>query len=207
MLESTNHIIIILKRQLLLSFVGLKKVITVTEENKGFFSTERGKRFIKFAIIGLAGWGINELLIFLFLLMFDSIFSFDPLFMIWSLEIDKVLISSLMSITIVMVITFVSHKLWTFKGQDKDYKPKAIVQFLQFALIGISSFAMYTGIIFGLHSKLGANKYLATSIGFFTGLVNNFVWNDLWTFSPKVLEKRKKREETRLQRKEDRSSK
>lgn len=182
-----------------------KKVITLEEESKGFFSTERGKRFAKFAIVGLAGWGINELLIFLFLLMFDSIFSFDPLFMIWSIEIDKVLVSSLMSITIVMIITFISHKFWTFKGQDKDYKPKAIVQFLQFALIGITSFAMYTGIIFGLHTKLGINKYLATSIGFFTGLVNNFIWNDLWTFNPRLLEKRKAKKEERAMSEENKN--
>jgi putative flippase GtrA len=167
------------------------------EEKESFFSTERGKRFVKFVIVGLAGWGINELLIFLFLLMFDSIFSYDTLFTIGKIEVDKVLVSSLMSITIVTVLTFTSHKFWTFRGQEKDYKPKAIIQFLQFAVIGITSFAMYTGIIFGLHTKLGVNKYLATSIGFLTGLVNNFIWNDLWTFNPKFLEKRKMKRENK----------
>ncbi len=173
----------------------------MTEEKQNFFSTNRGKRFAKFVIIGLIGWGINELLIFLFLMMFNRFFSYDPLFIIWSLEIDKVLVSSLMSITIVMVITFLSHKFWTFKDQEKGYKPTAFVQFLQFAGIGITSFAMYTAIIFGFHTKLGGNKYLVTSIAFFVGLVNNFIWNDLWTFSPRFLDKRMKRSENRKQRK------
>ena len=134
----------------------------MTEEKQSFFSTERGKRFLKFAIIGLTGWGINELLIFLFLLLFNRIFSSDPLFTIGSLEVDSVLVSSIISITLVMTINFILNKLWTFKEQEKGYQPKTIVQFLQFAGIGITSFAMYTAIIFGFHTKLGGNEYLVT---------------------------------------------
>jgi len=177
----------------------------LVEEKKGFFSTQRGKRFIKFAIIGIIGWGINELIIFLSLLVLDSIFDFNPLFVVWGLEIDKVLVSSLISITIVITFTFTMNKLWTFKQQEKEYQPKAILQFVQFALIGITSFAFYTSIIFGLHTQLSVNKYLATSIGFFVGLVNNFIWNDLWTFNPKFMEKRMKRSEERNLRKKNKT--
>jgi len=37
------------------------------------------------------------------------------------------------------------------------------------------------------------NKYLVMTIAFYAGLISNFIWNDLWTFNPKFLEKRMKR--------------
>ena len=102
-------------------------------ENKGnFFSTQRGKRFVKFAIIGLIGWGINELFLYLFLLLLDRFFVNDLLFEIWRFDIEKVLIASMASLAIVMVFTFTSNKLWTFKEQEKDVQTKPFVQFLHY---------------------------------------------------------------------------
>lgn len=155
------------------------------KEKDRFFSTERGKRFVKFFIIGLIGWGLNELLIFLFLLLLNSIFDNDLLFEIWRIDVEKALVASLLSIAIVMVVNFILNKLWTFKEIEKDVHTKAVIQFLQFTLIGLTGLAFYTGVMYILFTLLHANEYLASSIAFFIGLINNFIWNDLWTFNPK----------------------
>lgn len=163
------------------------------EEKSKFFSTQRGKRFVKFAIIGLTGWGLNELLIFLFLLMLDRFFESDLLFEIWRFDIEKALIASLLSIAIVMVVNFVLNKIWTFKEIEKDVQTRPLIQFIQFTLIGLTGLVFYTGVMYILYTLLHANEYLASSIAFFVGMVNNFVWNDLWTFNPKFKERKEEK--------------
>jgi len=161
------------------------------EKNKrNFFSTQRGKRFVKFAIIGLIGWGINELFIYLYLLLLDRYFVNDLLFELWILDIEKILVASIGSLAIVMVFTFVSNKFWTFKEQEKDIQTKPFFQFIQFILVGLTGLAFYSGVVYVLATLLHANEYLSTSIAFFVGLVNNFIWNDLWTFNPRLKEKK-----------------
>ena len=166
------------------------------KEKENFFSTQRGKRFVKFAIIGLIGWGINELFLYLFLLLLDRYFVNDLLFEIWRFDIEKVLIASMGSLAIVMVFTFTSNKLWTFKEQEKDVQTKPFVQFLQFVLIGLTGFALYSGVVYILATLLHVNEYLTTTIAFFVGLINNFIWNDLWTFNPKFKTKNEEEETT-----------
>ena len=59
----------------------------------------------------------------------------------------------------------------------------------------------------GLHGSLLWNKYLVMTIAFYAGLINNFIWNDLWTFNPKFIEKRKKRKEHRIEKRENKRKK
>ena len=173
------------------------------KDKESFFSTQRGKRFVKFAIIGLIGWGINELLIFLFLLLLDRKFDNDLLFELWRFDIEKVLVASLFSIAIVMVVNFVLNKIWTFKKQERDVQTKPLIQFLQFTLVGLTGLAFYSGVIYILATLLHANEYLASSIAFFVGLVNNFSWNDLWTFNPKFMKKLNEKKEQITDRNEE----
>ncbi len=77
------------------------------------------------------------------------------------------------------------HKAWTFKGLEKNTEVRAITQFFQFLLIGLTAAVLYIGIIYVLHNILDWNEILSTTIGFFVGILNNFIWNDLWTFNPK----------------------
>ena len=159
------------------------------EETERFFSTERGKRFGKFLAIGIFGLGLNELIIFICLVVLDILFLQDLLFSITTLEIKKIQIASLISITVVMITNFFLNKIWTFKEQEKDTNPNTLKQLIQFALIGLTGLAIYQGIIYLFHNVLGLNEYFSTSIGFFLGLINNFIWNDLWTFNPKFIQK------------------
>lgn len=74
------------------------------------------------------------------------------------------------------------HKVWTFKGLEKDVDVKVITQFFQFLLIGLSAAVLYIGIIYLLHNILDWYEFPSTTIAFFVGILNNFIWNDLWTF-------------------------
>ncbi|MHA1346943.1 MAG: GtrA family protein [Candidatus Heimdallarchaeaceae archaeon] len=150
-----------------------------------YFNKARGIRFAKFLVIGIVGWGLNELFIFLSILILDQFFVSDLLFNIWYFEIKKIQIASLCSIILVTAFSFNMHKSWTFKGLEKRTDVKASTQFFQFLLIGLSAAVLYIGIIYVLHNILDWNEFFSTTIGFFVGILNNFVWNDLWTFNPK----------------------
>lgn len=165
----------------------------MTKEKAGFFSTERGKRFIKFAIIGTIGWGLNFLLLYLFDMLLGITFLKDIDISIWVFAINQGVVASLLSMAVVFVFTFIMNKIWTFKDQGKEFQPSTLFQFFQFTLIGFVGYAIYTGIMMGLHGSLLWNKYLVMTIAFYAGLISNFIWNDIWTFNPKFIEKRMKR--------------
>ena len=122
---------------------------------------------------------------------------------IWIFAVNQGVIASLLSMAIVFVFTFVMNKIWTFKNQGKEFQPSTLFQFFQFTLIGFVGYAIYTGIMMGLHGSLLWNKYLVMTIAFYAGLISNFTWNDLWTFNPKFIEKRMKRREERIKKKEE----
>ncbi len=172
----------------------------MVEESDRFFSTKRGKRFVKFALIGTIGYGLNFLLLYLFNLLLDTTAVQYLNKKIWIFTINQGVIASLLSMAIVFVFTFVMNKFWTFKNQGEEFQPNTLFQFFQFSLIGFVGYAIYTGIMMGLHGTLHWNQYLAMTIAFYTGLINNFFWNDIWTFNPKLIEKRKsKKAEKRTQ--------
>ncbi len=149
----------------------------------------------------MTGWGLNLLFLFLFGLLLDAFFVNDILVIIWVFVIRKGVVASLLSMIIVFVFTFVMNKIWTFREQGREFQPNTLFQFFQFTLIGLTGFALFTGFMLWLHGSLNWNEYLASSIAFFVGLVNNFIWNDLWTFNPKLIEKRKLKRENKELRK------
>lgn len=156
----------------------------MNQEKPKYFCKARGIRFTKFLVIGIVGWGLNELFIYLSILILDQFFVSDLLFNIWFFEIKKIQIASLTSIILVIAFSFNMHKSWTFKGLEKRADVKATTQFFQFLLIGLSAAVLYIGIIYVLHNILDWNEFFSTTIGFFVGIINNFFLNDLWTFNP-----------------------
>lgn len=54
-----------------------------------YFCKARGIRFAKFLLIGIVGWGLNELFIYLSILILDQFFVSDLLFELWLFEIKK----------------------------------------------------------------------------------------------------------------------
>ena len=172
----------------------------MTQEKEKYFTKDRGIRFVKFALIGTIGWGLNELLIFLCLLALDQFFVNDLLFELWFLDIKKLQIASIVSIILVAAFNFTINKIWTFKKLEENVETKPAMQFGQFLLIGLSAAVLYVGLIYLLHNLLHWNEYLASTIGFYVGLINNFIWNDLWTFNP---ENKKQKEDNSKEQSEN----
>lgn len=60
---------------------------------------------------------------------------------------------------------------------------RIFIQFLKFAIVGISN-TLLTGLtIWILLSVFQYSNYLANILGYVIGLINSFVWNQRWTFS------------------------
>ena len=156
---------------------------------KNFFSHPIFRRFAKFFLVGTIGWGLNNLLLYLLNLMLSQTAVKELNVKIWFLTVNQGVIASILSMTVVIVFTFFINKIWTFKGEE--FHSNTVLQFIQFTLIGLVGFAIYTGIMMGLHGTLLWNEYLAMVIAFYAGLINNFIWNELWTFNPKIIDKMK----------------
>ena len=88
-----------------------------------------------------------------------------------------------------MSFNFTINKIWTFRKKEEESQAKWHLQFIKFILVSLSGLVIYLGFIYIFSTLLDFNKFLSTSIGFFLGLVNNFIWNDLWTFKGKSEEK------------------
>ena len=123
------------------------------EENLKY-KKEKLVRLLKFCLIGFVGWGLNELLIFLGTLVLDTITSKDPLFNVFSLQIEKVIIASTVSICIVMVFNFTINKIWTFRKKEEKLQTKWYLQFVKFALVSLTGLVLYLGFIYILLRKL-----------------------------------------------------
>ena len=154
-----------------------------------FFSSQRGKRFGKFAFIGTIGWGLNFLLLFLLDMLLDQTVVKYINLKFWIFTINKGVIASLLSMIVVVVFTFTMNKIWTFKGEE--FHSNTFYQFFQFSIIGVVGYGIYSGLMMGLHGTLLWNQYLSMTIAFYIGLISNFIWNDIWTFNPKLIRKLK----------------
>ena len=169
-------------------------------EEEKIFSPQRSKRFLKWFLIGTIGWGLNNLLLYLLNdLILEQTAAKDLNVKFWFLTINKGVIASLISMFIVIVFTFSMNKIWTFKGEE--FHSNTLIQFFQFGIIGILGFAIYSGLMMGLHGTLEWNEYLSMVIAYYAGLINNFVWNELWTFNPRIISwmKTRKRNSTRIE--------
>jgi len=62
-----------------------------------------------------------------------------------------------------------------------------LLKALKFGLVGLSGLVLDFGITWLLKEKLRTNKYLANSCGFTIAVVNNYIWNRLWTFQSSQL--------------------
>lgn len=167
--------------------MGDNEQTEIAAENKkhSFLSKARQKRFVKFVVVSTAGWGINELIVFLMMLLLNHFYTQDVLFAIWFLDVEKILTAAAVAIVIVMVYNYIINKIWTFKKQEQLVDFATLPQFLKFALVGASGTVVNLGLVHLFAVIIGWNDYLATTIGFITSVITNFILNDIWTFNPK----------------------
>ena len=56
------------------------------------------------------------------------------------------------------------------------------LKLIKFGIVGVSGLCVDMGLTYLLKEKLGANKYVSSSIGFACALTTNFILNRIWTF-------------------------
>ena len=113
------------------------------------------------------------------------------LFTVWFLDVEKILIAAGIAIVIVMVYNYFINKIWTFRKQEQMVDFATIPQFLKFALVGASGTVINLGLVHLFAVIIGWNDYLATTIGFVTSVITNFILNDIWTFNPRFGKQKK----------------
>ena len=53
---------------------------------------------------------------------------------------------------------------------------------MKFAIVGASGVGVNTAVLWMLHGQLGMVLFLASAIAIEASILNNFAWNDRWTF-------------------------
>lgn len=162
---------------------------------------EKSKTFIKFLTVGTISYFINAMT--LGLLNRGQIYALtvlpQPLLFliptesapkIFFLQLDRLLISSLISIEFSIVFNFIMHEKWTFKS--RSHEGLAIVRFLKFnatsfgspliQLVSILAFAK----VFHLHEQIGL------AAGVILGLFVNYFINILWIWKARPIAKTSK---------------
>ncbi|MHA1828210.1 MAG: GtrA family protein [Candidatus Heimdallarchaeaceae archaeon] len=162
-------------------------------ENKFTSSKQKARyiRFLKFTTVSLVGWGLTELVVFLGLLLFDSLYQEDILFTIWIFNVHKIHIITLIAIILVMFYNYIINKIWTFRKQEKEAEFNTLRQFVRFAIVGASGTIINLGLVHLFAVTLHLNEYFATTIGFLVSVTTNFIFNDIWTFNPRFAEKKR----------------
>lgn len=62
--------------------------------------------------------------------------------------------------------------------------------YYKFAIVGVSGVLVNLGVVWVLSYMLLMQHFIASVVGIETSLINNFVWNDLWTFKRRRFGKR-----------------
>lgn len=63
-----------------------------------------------------------------------------------------------------------------------DRKPRELVRFLKFAVVGAIGMVVDLTILNLMHKVFGLPLLVANTISFSTAVLSNFTWNRLWTF-------------------------
>jgi putative flippase GtrA len=59
----------------------------------------------------------------------------------------------------------------------------SVAQFIRFAVVGLGGVAVDLGVFYLLHKSLGLALTLSAMLSTEVAIINNFLWNDVWTFS------------------------
>ncbi|MHA1415692.1 MAG: GtrA family protein [Candidatus Heimdallarchaeaceae archaeon] len=155
------------------------------EKEKKSLSPQIKRRFTRFAIVSIGGLAINELIIFVMLKILNQITEKDLLFTIGKIRIEKIIISTFIAIIIVTIYNFILNKIWTFKEKEEGIEVNVLKQFIKFSIVGASGTVVNLGIVYLLATVLSINDFIATSIAFILSVINNYVFNEIWTFNVK----------------------
>ena len=121
-------------------------------------------RFLKFAIVGVSGIGVNMAILYLL-----TEFAHVPYYL-----------SSLVAIECSILSNFTLNDLWTWRGPGKKIYARRFVQY--HLSVGIVAIVCNWLLLVFLTSAVGLNYMVSNLLGIAAGFLFNFVLNDIWTF-------------------------
>lgn len=158
---------------------------------------QRSKTFVKFLIVGTTSYLLNAILlgllnrgkIYFLTVLPKPLLSFVPSVeyapQLFFLTLDRLFISSVISIETSIILNFILHENWTFKS--RSHEGLIIIRFLKFNLTSIGSpLIQLTSIlifarIFNLHEQIGL------AVGVVIGLFFNYFVNIIWIWKAKPI--------------------
>ena len=150
---------------------------------------ERSKTFFKFLTVGAGSYLLNAIAlgifyrgqIYFFQILKKPLFDFIPLYdqapKFLSVSIDRLLISSIISIEISIIFNFLFHEKWTFKHRSHD--GASIFRFLKFNLTSVASPIIQLISILFFARVLLMHEQIGLAVGVVIGLFANYVLNTM----------------------------
>lgn len=156
---------------------------------------EKSKMIIKFLMVGTVSYLINAVALgllnrgalYTLQVLNQPILSFVPTISsatrLLFISLDRLFISSVISIELSIIFNFIMHDNWTFKSRSHD--GSKLLRFLKFNLTSIGSPIIQLAAIlisvrvFNLHEQLGL------AIGVVVGLFFNYIVNLTWVWKEK----------------------
>ena len=154
----------------------------------------KSKTIIKFLIVGTCSYFLNAISlgllyrgdIYALHVLSKPLFSFIPdvnATKFFFLALDRLLISSVISIELSIIFNFIMHENWTFK--TRSHEGLAIVRLLKFNLSSIASPIIQLAAILIFAKVLHLHEQIGLAVGVVIGLFFNYFVNILWIWKEK----------------------
>ncbi|OGD95778.1 hypothetical protein A3A48_04100 [Candidatus Curtissbacteria bacterium RIFCSPLOWO2_01_FULL_37_9] len=151
---------------------------------------EKSKTLIKFLSVGTLSYFINAItlgilnrgeiynLIVLSKPLLSMIPSFENAETFWFMTIDRLFVSSIISIEFAIIFNFIFHENWTFKYRSHD--GSVLLRFLKFNFSSFGSPAVQLASIMIFARALHLHEQIGLAVGVIIGLFINYFVNMVW---------------------------
>lgn len=158
---------------------------------------QRSKTFVKFVMVGTISYFLNAIIlgllnrgqIYIFSILDKPLLSLVPtttsstfLF----LSLDRLFVSSVISIETSIIFNFLVHDNWTFKS--RSHEGLIILRFLKFNLTSIGSPIIQLSSILIFAKVFSLHEQIGLAVGVVCGLFFNYFVNILWIWKAKPRE-------------------
>ena len=155
---------------------------------------KRSKTFIKFSMVGTFSYLANAVAlgllnrgdIYSLKVLASPLLSSIPVYeaapKLGFISLDRLFVASLISIELSIIINFIFHENWTFKGRSHD--GPQVLRFFKFNLTSIASPIIQLASILVFAQGLGLHEQIGLAVGVVIGLFFNYTINLLWVWKP-----------------------
>lgn len=150
---------------------------------------ERSKTFFKFLTVGVFSYLLNAASlgifnrgeIYFYKILSQPLFSFIPALenapKLFAISVDRLLVSSVISIELSIIFNFLFHEKWTFKHRSHD--GSSLFRFIKFNFTSIASPAIQLISILFFARVLLMHEQIGLAVGVVIGLFANYFLNTI----------------------------